>query len=242
MRVICKLVFSLFIISFLIGCTTAPKHISKDGKKPEAQRPYKVKGKWYTPLSSSKGYVKRGIASWYGRDFHGRKTSNGEVYNMYSMTAAHKTLPLDTYVKVTRLDNNKSVIVRINDRGPFVRGRIIDLSYKAANKLDMADEGTSKVVIETLGKKVGDTYVGRDYNIGSFTIQVGAFKVKSNALRLKERLNRTHDSATIQKYNTYLETFYRVRVGNYSELVEAERARNSFEKMGFKSPFVVAEE
>ncbi|MEE8185955.1 MAG: septal ring lytic transglycosylase RlpA family protein [Thermodesulfobacteriota bacterium] len=242
MRVICKLIFSLFIISFLIGCTTAPKHISKDGKKPGTQRPYKVKGKWYTPLSSSKGYVKRGIASWYGRDFHGRKTSNGEVYNMYSMTAAHKTLPLDTYVKVTRLDNNKSVTVRINDRGPFVRGRIIDLSYKAANKLDMADEGTSKVVIEALGKKVGDTYVVRDYNRGSFTLQVGAFKVKSNALRLKERLNRTHGSTTIQKYNTYSETFYRVRVGNYSELVEAERARNSFEKMGFKSPFVVAEE
>jgi rare lipoprotein A len=242
MRIIYNLILFSVIISFFIGCTTAPKRVSKASKQPATQRSYKVKGKWYTPLSSSKGYVKRGIASWYGRDFHGRKTSNGEVYNMYSMTGAHKTLPLGTYVKVTRLDNNKSTIVRINDRGPFVRKRIIDLSYKAASMLGMVDEGTSTVVIEALGKKVGDTYVRRDYNIGSFTIQVGAFKMKSNALRLKEKLNRIHSNATIQMYNRNYERFYRVRVGSYSELVEAERAKDSFEKMGFESPFVIAEE
>ena len=113
-------------------------------------KPYDIMGKTYYPLSSSEGYRRKGIASWYGDDFHGKKTANGEKYNMHDMTAAHPTLPLPTYVRVTHLENGKSIIVRVNDRGPFLRGRIIDLSYKAAKKLDMAEQGTAPVLLEAL--------------------------------------------------------------------------------------------
>ena len=107
--------------------------------------PYRVRGEDYEVLPSPKGYQERGGASWYGSKFHGYKTSNGEVYNMYAMTAAHKTLPLPSFVRVENLDNGRSVIVRVNDRGPFHKGRIIDLSYAAAIKLGYANKGTAKV-------------------------------------------------------------------------------------------------
>lgn len=113
-----------------------------------ANKTYTVLGKTYEVLPNSKHYKQKGYASWYGMKFHGHLTSNGEVYDMYSMTAAHKSLPLPTYAKVTNLDNNKQVIVRINDRGPFHEGRIIDLSYAAAHKLDMLKTGTAPVEVE----------------------------------------------------------------------------------------------
>ncbi|TLU67717.1 septal ring lytic transglycosylase RlpA family protein [Thalassotalea litorea] len=111
---------------------------------------YKVFGKSYQVLPSADNYVKTGMASWYGKKFHGHKTSNGEIYNMYDFSAAHKTLPLPTYAKVTNLANNKSVIVRINDRGPFHHNRVIDLSYSAAFKLDMLKQGTARVKVEAI--------------------------------------------------------------------------------------------
>lgn len=111
---------------------------------------YTVLGKSYQVLPSGKGYQKTGVASWYGKKFHGHLTSNGETYDMYSMSAAHKTLPLPSYVKVTNLGNNKSVVVRVNDRGPFHDNRIIDLSYAAAHRLDMLKTGTAKVKIEVI--------------------------------------------------------------------------------------------
>lgn len=111
---------------------------------------YKVFGKSYSVLPSADNYVKVGMASWYGKKFHGHKTSNGEIYDMYGFSAAHKTLPIPTYARVTNLANNKSVIVRINDRGPFHHNRIIDLSYSAAFKLDMLQQGTAKVKVEAI--------------------------------------------------------------------------------------------
>ena len=111
---------------------------------------YEVFGKSYRVMDTSSGYRERGVASWYGKKFHGRLTSNREPYDMYSMTAAHKTLPLPTYVKVRNLRNNKSIIVRVNDRGPFVHNRIIDLSYAAAMKLDMVQDGTSMVEVTAI--------------------------------------------------------------------------------------------
>ena len=124
---------------------------------PRAEKPsrggnkhYSVRGKYYKVLSSAKGFTETGIASWYGRKFHGYFTSNGEVYDMYAMSAAHKHLPLPTYVKVVNNDNGKSVIVRVNDRGPFHPNRIIDLSYSAAYKLDMIKKGTANVTITAL--------------------------------------------------------------------------------------------
>ena len=112
--------------------------------------PYTVLGKTYTVLDSSKGYKARGDASWYGTKFHGRLTSNGERYNMYAMSAAHKSLPIPTYVKVTNLENRRQIIVRVNDRGPFHPGRIIDLSYAGASKLDMLKKGTARVEVEAI--------------------------------------------------------------------------------------------
>ncbi|MGH1471738.1 MAG: septal ring lytic transglycosylase RlpA family protein [Cellvibrionaceae bacterium] len=112
--------------------------------------PYTVLGKTYRVMSSSDGFVQKGRASWYGTKFHGRKTSNGEVYDMYGMTAAHKTLPIPTFVRVKNLDNGKEVIVRVNDRGPFHGGRIIDLTYAAAKKLGFQSKGTAPVVVEAL--------------------------------------------------------------------------------------------
>lgn len=113
-------------------------------------RPYTVRGKHYTVLESAKDFSEIGIASWYGKKFHGHLTANGEIYNMYAMSAAHKHLPLPTYLQVTNLANNKSVIVRVNDRGPFHQDRIIDLSYSAAYKLDMLKTGTAKVKITAI--------------------------------------------------------------------------------------------
>lgn len=117
---------------------------------PGGNKPYTLFGRHYTPLVQSTTHKEIGIASWYGNKFHGHLTSNGETYNMFAMSAAHKTLPLPSYVRVTNLDNNKTAIVRVNDRGPFHRDRIIDLSYSAANKLDMLKQGTARVQLELL--------------------------------------------------------------------------------------------
>lgn len=113
-------------------------------------RPYKVKGKWYHPMAELTKYKKRGVASWYGRRFHGKKTASGEVYDMYAMTAAHPVLPIPSYARVTNIQNGRSVIVRINDRGPFLANRLIDLSYTAAHKLDMIENGRARVIVESI--------------------------------------------------------------------------------------------
>ncbi|WP_198507399.1 septal ring lytic transglycosylase RlpA family protein [Mariprofundus ferrinatatus] len=112
--------------------------------------PYKVSGRWYTPMKSVSAYDETGIASWYGDAFHGKRTANGEWYDMYTLSAAHKTLPLPTLVRVTNLENGRSVIVRVNDRGPFVKDRLIDLSYAAANSLGYMHNGTARVRVQTL--------------------------------------------------------------------------------------------
>ena len=141
---------------------------------------YVVAGKRYYPTSARVGDRLIGIASWYGPNFHAKRTSNGEIYDMYAMTAAHKTLPMNTMVKVTNLENGKSVIVRVNDRGPFVARRIIDLSNVAARKIDMVKKGTAKVKITILGfnAKIARTKAQRDEvaTVGKFYVQVGAFK------------------------------------------------------------------
>lgn len=166
---------AVFTAILLVGCQSAPSQSSRYtqqqdsapkhvAKKPETldavpkyeayrmfnSRPYKVLGKHYTPMNSGKGYEEVGYASWYGQKFHGHLTSNGETYNMFAMSAAHKTLPLPSYVRVTNLENNKQAIVRVNDRGPFHDNRIIDLSYAAAVKLGYHSKGTAKVKLEVI--------------------------------------------------------------------------------------------
>ena len=138
---------AFFLLVLLISCSS-PKQ--PEPKLKGWERPYVVGGKKYTPQRTSEGFHQVGWASWYGKHFHGRRTSSGEVYNMHKFTAAHKTLPMGTHVKVRRLDNGREVVVRINDRGPFKKGRVIDLSYAAAKQLDMFKKGLVKVRLEAL--------------------------------------------------------------------------------------------
>ena len=170
------------------------------------------------------GYVERGIASWYGEDFHGRPTSSGEIYNMYDLTAAHKLMPLGTVAKITNLENDQSVVVKINDRGPFIEGRIIDLSYSAAREIGMAEKGLSRVEIKVI--KWGE-------NLTDFTVQVGSFEVEENAQRLKEKLNQKYKDAHIITYETNDKKYYRVRVGSTKDILEAERLAEKLSEEGF---------
>ena len=159
-----------------------------------------------TPAPS--GYTEEGNASWYGVPFHGRHASNGEIYDMYKLTAAHRTLPFETMVRVTNLSNGKSTVVRITDRGPFVDNRIIDLSLAAAREVDSVGAGVVPVRVEVLG--------GVDPTAGFFTVQVGAFRDRANAEHLRERLSATYSPIFIQQYDSPDGVFYRVRVGKIS--------------------------
>ena len=209
---------------------------------------YEVFGETYRVMNSSSGYKERGVASWYGKKFHGRLTSNREPYDMYAMTAAHKTLPLPTYVKVRNLRNDKSIVVRVNDRGPFVRGRIIDLSYGAAKKVGLVGPGTARVKIVALGavdgpkelEKQKRTYVPVDYQQGVFTFQVGAFRDKNNAEKLRTRLDENYQNAHITTYESPDGVFYRVRVGRFTTLEQARRGEEIQTREGF-DPIIVAE-
>lgn len=145
-------------------------------------------GERYCPMVSAEGFVETGVASWYGEAFHGRPTALGEPYNMYAMTAAHKTLPLPTRVRVTNLENGRRVELRVNDRGPFVKGRVIDLSYGAARELGVVRRGTARVRVEALepGGSPGPVIAGGAYAY----IQVGAFAFRENAVKLHQRLRQ----------------------------------------------------
>jgi rare lipoprotein A len=162
-------------------------------------------------------YTNEGNASWYGVPFHGRRASNGEIYDMNKLTAAHRTLPFDTVVRVTNLGNGKSTVVRITDRGPFVDNRIIDLSMAAAREIDSIGPGVVPVRLEILS-------AGIDLTSGFFTVQVGAFRDRGNAERLRERLNASYSPIFIQQYDSPDGLFYRVRVGK----VPGEDAAHQF--------------
>lgn len=215
------------------------------GLKPH-QKPYTVNGQLYQPLASHQGFVQKGLASWYGRKFHGRKTSNGEIYNMYAMTAAHKTLPLGTSVRVHNLANGKQAVVRINDRGPFVEGRIIDLSYSAANQLGVVGPGTAPVKIVALGypeQEAGGRTVYRPIarnSVSSYAVQVASFSSGANAQRLAEELRSRFGAASVYRSQVNGSDFFRVRVGKYASLEAAESARLSIEGHGFSNCWVVA--
>lgn len=172
------------------------------------------------------GNVQKGLASWYGPDFHGKLTSNKEIYNMNALTAAHKTLPFGAYVKVTNLNNGKSVIVRINDRGPFVKGRIIDLSYAAAKKLGMDITGVAPVKIKVLKK------YSPKKSSQKFSVQVGSFSSKKNAKILKKKLQKNYRNVYISKLKTSSSTYYRVRIKARS-VKSAEKIAKKLMKQGY---------
>ena len=185
-----------------------------------------------TPTPAPTGYVEEGNASWYGNPFHGRRAANGEIYDMNKATAAHRTLPFETMVRVTNLNNGKSTVVRITDRGPFVDNRIIDLSRAAAAEIEAIGPGVVPVRLEVISTT-------EDPESGFFTVQVGAFRERANAERLRDRLSATYAPIFIQTYDSPDGTYYRVRVGKVSG---EEEARQLGEKLrgreGF-TPFVV---
>jgi rare lipoprotein A len=236
----------LIILGWVIfnGCATPQV---EDSYTP-GTKPYKVLGKWYQPRENSYGFRQTGLASWYGADFHGKKTANGEIYDMYAITAAHKTLPFNTYVSVNNLENGRKIRVRINDRGPFVRGRIIDLSYTAAAKLGIVGPGTARVELIALGmasepspkKKEPKSFDPVDYQKGNFTFQVGAFVDRQNAERLEVKLAKAYTHAHIATYQSGDKTFYRVRVGKFNDLKKAIEFEKKLISDGY-DPMIVAE-
>ena len=216
---------------------------------------YDVFGKRYFVLSSSVGYVERGVASWYGPGFHQVRTSTGEPYDMYAMTAAHKTLPLPAYVRVTNLQNGRSVVVRVNDRGPFVDNRIIDLSYTAASKLDMLRNGTAMVEVRSVEPAtaiapavVADLASDASSGHGDASdrgdappvvigkalfIQAGAFSDPNNATRLAEKLRgRGYGNVFVRDDQIAGRRLYRVRIGPVPDVAEFDRIVAALEHVG----------
>ncbi len=220
-----------------------PATKAPESRQKAYQKPYTVMGQRYEPLQRHQGFVQTGIASWYGKDFHGKKTSNGETYDMHAMTAAHKTLPLGVFVKVQNRENGREAVVRVNDRGPFVKGRIIDLSYSAAQALGVDIAGTAPVRIEALGYR--GSYVDQykrleNYDAGNYTVQIGSFKEIGNAQRLSEEMRKLVGFSEIHMTNINGDKFYRVYAGKYSSLSEAEKAEEDFSTHGYPGSFTVA--
>jgi len=184
------------------------------------RNPYTVLGKTYQLLPTNQGYREKGVASWYGTKFHGRKTANGEVYDMRALSAAHRSLPIPTYLRVTNLNNQRSVVVRVNDRGPFHSERVIDLSYGAATMLGFVDSGTAPVLLES----IDFPQAAERSDIGTVSdrthyLQVGAFSNKSAADKLKLRIESWLDSPVeIKRNDNGSDTLYRVYVGPFLQL------------------------
>lgn len=249
-------VLAAALLISLTGCGARPVRYPRPPSAPPkttmpplSGKSYTINGRQYHVLATSEGYMEDGIASWYGSDFHGKKTANGERYNMYEMTAAHKTLPLNTWVKVTNLTNGREATVRINDRGPFVQGRIIDLSYSGAKSLGLVGPGTAAVRVEALGTVEEQTIDGqltavlvqpRSYREGRFSVQVGSFQNPANAQTLAERLKSRFGPVNIQDFDRGDAVFYRVQVGEKPTLGEAMEMEALLVRQGFKDCFVVA--
>ena len=237
----------LFLCCVLLVSACASKR-TPETKLPEtrqkaSQKPYTVMGHRYEPLPTHEGFVQTGVASWYGKDFHGKKTSNGEIYDMNAMTAAHKTLPLGVFVKVRNTDNGHETVVRVNDRGPFVKGRIIDLSYAAAKKLGVDVAGTAPVRVEALGYRGGgaEHYKALDsYDAGTYTVQIGSFKEYSNAQRLSGEMKTLFGFSEIHMTTIDGDNFYRVYAGKYTSLKAADDAEKKFSEHGYPGSFTVS--
>ena len=249
-----KAIQTSLIISFVLfffGCQKAPEYTTRAPGQPAppqrpvseipTQRPYVIKNVKYYPIPSAEGFVQTGIASWYGRYFHGRKTSNGERYNMYADTAAHKTLPMNTMVLVKNLENGREMVVRINDRGPFVRGRIIDLSYASAKKMGIIKNGTAKVRIHALAPKIHGSFATTpDFATGEFYVQIGSFLEKNNAERLRDRFRNAGHTTVIRKFSLRQRTYYRVQVYAGNKLDGARKAEADLLRRGYDGAFTVA--
>lgn len=220
--------------------------LSRYGNPPS----YEVFNRRYYVMQSSAGYVERGVASWYGTKFHGRRTSSGDPYDMFAMTAAHKTLPLPTYAEVVNLDNGRSVIVKINDRGPFVGDRLIDLSYAAATRLGIKQAGTGRVEVRAIDPvqwqnrmlASSRTDGGGGAN-GAYYLQIGAFSQAENATRLRSRLDGLVPERGIHVVRSQSagNPVYRVRIGPISDRDEADRMSRDLLALGVEGAHIVSD-
>ena len=197
-----------------------------------ANRPYKQFNREYVPLTSVQPFRQRGLASWYGKRYHGQKTSVGEIYDMYAMTAAHPTLPIPSYARVTHLRNGKSVVVRINDRGPFLGGRIIDLSYAAAYRLGYIQAGSAEVEVEAVipGQAPPPRQAQQADSKGVY-VQLGAFSSRDNAESLRARLARELDSLKESAQVLMSGNLWRLQVGPYRSQEDARPDAERIERL-----------
>jgi rare lipoprotein A len=204
----------LIIVFFLITACAPGRRVVYERRLPPPEK-----------REIRKGEVQYGVASWYGADFHGKSTSSGEVYDMYQLTCAHQTLPLGTMVMVTNLENGSSLELKVNDRGPFVKDRIIDVSYAAARMLGMWEKGTASVKVEVIGS--APELVQR------FTLQVGSFVDETNAQRLAEQLRKNFDNVSVTTLETQTQKYHRVRVGQFDTRELALVMAKKLAEMGF---------
>lgn len=244
--------FSLLIGAVLLlaacGGGTGGPPPPKDGRLPTGNqggiekvgKPYKINGTWYHPARDPH-YDETGSASWYGPDFHGKLTANGETYNMNALTAAHRTLPMPSFVKVTNLENGRNIVLRVNDRGPFAKGRIIDVSRRAAQLLGFERQGVTRVRVQasdgngkTLAKRREDRQGPREVaDAGSHFIQIGSFRDRGNAIDQRERVKDKGHKARIVGANTPRGQFWRVQVGPFDDRPDAEKALDRLVSNGF---------
>jgi rare lipoprotein A len=251
---ISKYALPIIVIVLTSNCSYVPNVANKQAKSSqisvlqndctierEKGYVYKVKGKRYKVLRSARGYKKKGVASWYGPNFDGKSTACGETYDMLEYTAAHKTLPLPSYLRVKNLKNGASVIVKVNDRGPFKDNRIIDLSYAAAKGIGMLDDGTTFVELTNITRQEAarSMYYENKSSIAkekiaaitqlsnNIYLQIGAFKTKSNARKLKRHIEEKDiDNVYMERVWTKIGILYRVRIGpvngieRYDEIVK----------------------
>ncbi len=243
---------SVLAVVFLIGCTgtSGPRQPAE----PVDQRPppppgvfrYEVFGVEYETIPSSLGYLEIGVASWYGKKFHGRLTSNGETYDMYQVSAAHKTLPLPTWVRVTNLDNGKKVVLRINDRGPFHDDRLIDLSYKAAVELGYDKQGTAPVVVEAIDELNYPELVKKPEPAGPrYYLQVGAYSTRQNAenfaVRVRAALGErvTNDRVKVLDIENESRVLFKVWIGPIADFESEQDIEHLLADQGFGTPIRV---
>jgi len=212
----------IILIPILFSCAS----LSKKGIEPEAEKRRPISEEETTQI---------GIASWYGIEEHGSPTATGERFSRYAFTAAHKSLPMGTIVRVTNLENGKDVIVKINDRGPFVEGRLIDLSHAAATSIGMLRNGTANVKIDVV------TAPGRssDFFVPIYTVQVGSFSNQENALAFKDRLSTSYDDVRIETFKLEGEKYYRVRIGHFYRREQAERLSNKLNNHGYSCKVIL---
>lgn len=240
------------------NATPRAEPLSESGNKP-----YTVFGVTYRPMHDARGYRERGIASWYGRKFHGRRTASGEPYDMYAMTAAHRTLPLPSYVRVRNLQNGRSVIVRVNDRGPFLHNRLIDLSYTAAAQLGVLATGTAMVEVEQVGPesppspqvvppaqplqliRTADAAT-TDHPVPRLSVQVGAFSEYGNATGLRDRLRRAgfgpiYIQSPSADNGGIATALYRVRIGPLATVEQGDRLVDEVARYGVSDALLVVD-